>query len=80
MLGHGLSAEEGSRRVDFKGFAPRGFGHGEGGLAAYDPGEAEEVVDGAEGADGGGEAFLHAGGGGYVDGYAEDADGGEVGG
>ena len=80
MTSNGLGTEEGAGRVHFKSFAPLGFGHREGRLAAYDPGEAEEVVDGAEGADGGVEAFLHAFGGGHVDGYAEDADGGEFGG
>jgi hypothetical protein len=80
MTRHSLSTEEGAGRVHFKGLAPGCLGHREGGLAAYDAGEAEEVVDGAEGADGGVEAFLHAFGGGHVDGYAEDADGGEFGG
>jgi hypothetical protein len=38
------------------------------------------MVDGAEGREGGFEAFLDALARGYVDGYAEDAGGGEVGG
>ena len=80
MLCHSLRAEKRSGRVHFERLAPLGFGYFESRNTADDSCKAEEVVDGAESLDGGVKAFLHALAGGYVDGYAEDAGGGEVGG
>lgn len=80
MLRGCLGAQEGAGGVDVEGFAPLFGGHGQGGHATDDAGEAEEVIERAERGDGGGDAFLHGGGVGYVDGDAEDATVGKVGG
>ena len=79
VLRSGLRAEERSRGVDVESFAPLLVRHRDRGHAAYDSGEAEHVVEGAEGGDRGGDSFGHRGGVGDVDGDAEDADCWELG-
>jgi hypothetical protein len=80
VFGGCLGAEEGTSRVHVDGLAPLAVGHGDGRYAAYNSSEAEHVVERAQSGDCGGDAFLHGGGVGYVDGDAENAGAGEFGG
>ena len=65
--------------ADVERFAPRLSCHLHGVEAADDAREAEDVVDGAHGFDGGGDAFGDGWGGGDVDFDAEDPGGREIG-